>query len=107
MKSINHWFTPEDFISLMSGKSDRTIVLHQYVAYHDGDAVHIFNNDIPGTVVDAPRGSFGPPVMHIAAMSSDNGLTISETYDQGKMHDENRLANLSDAWHQLGKWLNQ
>lgn len=105
MKSINHWFTPEDFINLMQHKTDRTIFLHQYVAYHDSTSVHIFTNDIPGKVVPEPRGSFGPPIMHVAALQGDNGLTISEAYDRSNQHNEARLANPDDAWRQLGEWL--
>jgi len=107
MKSMNHWFTPEDFIRLMHGKTDRTIYIHQYVAYHDGTHIQVFHNDIAGVVVHKPRGNFGPSVMHIAAMEGDDGLTISEAYDQGSRHDEARRANPNDAWRQLGGWLRE
>src|SRR3990167_7888269 len=46
MKSINHWFTPEDFLRLMDGVEDRRITLHQYLAYTDGSLTKVFTNNI-------------------------------------------------------------
>jgi inosine/xanthosine triphosphate pyrophosphatase family protein len=34
MKSINYWFTPDDFMRLMHGIEDRTINLRQYFGLH-------------------------------------------------------------------------
>jgi XTP/dITP diphosphohydrolase len=105
MKSINHWFTPEDFIALMSGKTDRRIILHAQLAYTDGQEIRIFSNDLAGTIVGSPRGTYGPPVMHVAAMDYDEGRTISETYDQGLEHTVDRLQDRGDAWRQLARFL--
>lgn len=105
MKSVNHWFTPDDFIALMSDKTERKIVLHAHIAYADGADVHIFSNDLPGVIVDKPRGTYGPPLMHVAAMDYDEGRTISETYDRGLEHTVDRLQDRGDAWHQLADFL--
>lgn len=105
MKSMNHWFTPDDFIALMSGKTDRRIILHAYLAYTDGDSVRIFSNNFSGVIVESPRGTYGPPLMHIAAMDTDGGYTISETYDRGLEHTDSRLSERGDAWRQLADFL--
>ena len=48
MKSINYWFTPDDFLRLMKGVENREIILHQYIAYTDGSVTEVFKNDISG-----------------------------------------------------------
>ncbi len=105
MKSVNHWFEPQDFIDLMSRKTDRRIVLHQYLAYCDGEQTVTFSGSISGVITDTPRGTYGPPIMRVVALDADRGRTISETYDQGLEHDLTRLAERGNAWHQLATWL--
>ena len=107
MKSINHWFEPQDFIHLMQDKRDRRIFLHAHLAYFDGSRLELFQNTLEGRVADAPRGEFGPPVMHVAEMDYDDGKTISEVYDQELQHLPKRLKNSGDAWPKLGEWLKE
>ena len=105
MKSINHWFTPEDFMRLMTGHTDRQIALHQLVAYTDGVETVIFSKDLVGEVVEEPRGTYGPTIMHVVAFPEDNGMTISEVYDTEGTHASSRLEKVDNGWHELGKWL--
>ena len=105
MKSINHWFTPEDFMRLMTGHTDRQIVLHQLVAYTDGIETVTFSKDLVGEILKEPRGIYGPPIMHVVAFPEDNGLTISELYDAEGARASSRLDSVDNGWHELGKWL--
>jgi inosine/xanthosine triphosphate pyrophosphatase family protein len=105
MKSMNHWFTPNDFIHLTEALTDRTIYLNQLVAYQDENETVIFRKDIPGTLLKDPRGSFGPAIMRVVSLNGDDSLSIAETYDQGKEHDDARLLRRSDAWYELATWL--
>lgn len=107
MKSVNHWFAPQDFLDLMASKTDRSITLHQYVAYIDATRVKLFSGNITGIITTEPRGTFGDPLMKVVALDHDNGLTISEVYDQGGQHNAERLADANDVWGQLGAWLRQ
>ena len=107
MKSMNHWFEPDDFIALMRGKTDRRIILHAYLAYTDGKDVWIFSNILPGIVVEEPRGTYGQPLMRVTALDHDEGRTISETYDQGLEHAASRLSREDDAWRQLADFLKE
>lgn len=107
MKSINHWFTPEDFLRLMRDSKDRQIVLHQYLAYHDGIETAVFSHDIPGTLLEEARGKYGPSIMKVVALGSDNGLSIAEVYDQQKAHELGRLTGKNDAWHSFAAWLKE
>lgn len=107
MKSVNHWFAPQDFIDLMAHKSDRRIFLHQFLAYFDGKDITVFKSTIPGSIVLKPRGKYGPPIMHVVTLDVDRGKTISETYDQSLEHDQTRLLDRGDAWRQLAVWLQE
>ncbi len=104
MKSVNHWFTPHDFLHLLDGAKDRDITLHQQLAYCDGVETVVFSSDVAGTITTEPRGSYGPPIMKIVELrlKDRDGLTISEVYDKGL---ESKLQNANGAWLELGKWL--
>ena len=104
MKSINHWFTPQDFIRLTKDLVDRRVFLQQYLAYCDGTTTTVFNHDIPGTLLRGARGNSGDPLFKIVTLDKDNGLSIAEVYDQGKEHEPSRLVDRKDAWHGFGEW---
>lgn len=103
MKSINHWFTPDDFIRLTRDLDDRLVTLEQWVAYQDEHECVVFRKDLPGTILTEPRGEYGAPLMKVVTLEGDDGLSISEMYDAGKAHDETRIARGS-AWFQFGEW---
>ncbi len=63
MKSVNHWFTPDDFIrSGAVQNQDRTIILAPCIAYCDGHEVVIFKHEVPGDIASEPKGTPGIPV---------------------------------------------
>ena len=104
MKSINHWFKPADFIRLMKGITDRRIYINQYVAYIDENEIVVFSIDVLGEISLKPAGKYGPPIMKVTAMDADDGLTISQVYDNNLQHTPGRLTDRSDAWNELAKW---
>ncbi len=105
MKSINHWFTPNDFLRLMDDIQDRRVYIHQYLAYTDGNIIKVFTNSIPGTVLHKARGvSQKSPNMTIITLDSDNGKTLAEVYAEGANAIEERYKNRPDAWHEFIEW---
>lgn len=108
MKSINYWFTPEDFLRLMDGLDDRHITLHQYLAYTDGNIIKVFSKDIEGKITDRPRGhSDRAPSMTVIELDSDGGKTIAEVFEQDSDVIAKRSTNRNDAWHDLIEWLSE
>ena len=89
MKSINHWFNPEDFLRLMQGIEDRRITLHQYLAFTDGNVTKIFKNDIHGQIINEIRGN------------------IAEVFEQKTNILKKRNQNRPDAWNNFIKWYKQ
>ncbi len=105
MKSINKWFTPQNFIELMRGKEDREVILHQYLAYYDGKLMKVFNNNIHGQIIDKPRIKAGQPAnMTVTVLDHDNGRTIGEVFEQGAKAVEERYLSRRDAWHVFAEW---
>ena len=105
MKSINYWFTSDDFLRLMKGVKDRKIILHQYLAYTDGNVTEVFKNDIPGQIINEARGkNEKSPNMTVIVLDSDNGKTIAEVFEQGEDAVVARYKNRPDAWHGFVEW---
>jgi inosine/xanthosine triphosphate pyrophosphatase family protein len=105
MKSMNHWFTPDDFVRLTRHLTDRRIYLNQFVAYQDEHETTVFSCDLSGTISKEPRGNYGDPAMKVVQMDIDEGKTLSEVFDQGTAHSTERLSkNGGDVWDVLAKW---
>lgn len=105
MKSINYWFSPQDFIRLMQGVEDRRVVLSQYLVYTDGGGAQVFRSEIRGQIVHEPRGSFGSsPNAAVIAIDSDDGKTIAEAHEQDDAAIKQRYENRRDAWHEFIEW---
>ena len=105
MKSINYWFTSDDFLRLMSGVEDRRVIVHQYLAYTDGNITEVFKNDIQGQIIDEARGkSDKSPNMTVTVLDSDNGKTIAEVFELGEEAVADRYKNRPDAWHGFIEW---
>jgi non-canonical purine NTP pyrophosphatase (RdgB/HAM1 family) len=57
MSYVAEWLKPEDFLALMANKKDRTVMCTRTLIYFDGKKSKVFNHDMIGTMVDAPRGT--------------------------------------------------
>ena len=107
MKSINHWFKPDDFLRLMNGIEDRSIILHQLLAYYDGYTMKVFSNDIHGKIIDEQRGrNDQSPNMTVTVLDHDHGRTIAEVFEQGQKAVVERYLTRPDAWHSFVDWFN-
>jgi len=108
MKSMNHWFTPEDFARLISGLDDRLVTLQQLVAYQDAHECVVFRRDLTGQLVGTPRGTSGVPLQKVVIMDEDRevDMTISEVIDAGEQHHPRRAAKRL-AWDDFAEWYQQ
>lgn len=79
MKDVGgKWFTPQDFILLMSDKEDKRIAFSENIVYIDNNQVKHFSKEFWGKIVP-PRGT-GLPIEQVAEF---NGLTIGEQRERG------------------------
>lgn len=107
MKSMDHWFTAEDFLRLTTHLKDRRVILHQWLAYKNGTETTLFKQYIEGTLITQVRGVYGNPAQKIISFPIDNGLTISEVYDRGNGTSPHRTRALSGAWIDFCTWYKQ
>jgi XTP/dITP diphosphohydrolase len=101
MADMNKWLKVEDWLALMSGKQDRTIVSTSVLVYYDGKKTKSFKKDRWAKIIDEPRGEKGSPIEHIVVAEGFTE-TLSELSDQGK---PSYQADDS-IWHEFAKWYN-
>lgn len=105
MKSVSHWFSPQNFIDLLQGSADRSVTLHQYLVYQDEHETVVFQHDHLGKVVTDVRGDSKTAWHNVVAMEADNGKTLGEVIAEGGIGNPERNEKLGDAWHDLLAWL--
>lgn len=105
MKDVSHWFTPQNFIDLMANTSDRTAILHQYLAYQDENETILFTRDQKGRIVAEPKGSHPTSWLNVIALDADDGETLAEIATRGQLNDPEHVAKRGDVWEDAIAWL--
>lgn len=100
MKDVAKWLSAEDFLNLMRNKDDKSIVLHECVAFYDGHEVQLFSHKRLGHFVSRPRGSSLPDFTKVVEIEGD-GMTISEVFDSGEW---SVTSDRHKHWHDFGLW---
>lgn len=103
MKSIDHWFRPEDFLNLTRSLEDRRVILIQMLAYQDSGHYQVFRMEHVGELLHEARGN-GKSAQQIIAMPSDGGLSIAEAFEQGVSLADREYAA---GWRELVNWHQQ
>lgn len=102
MKDVANWFTAEDFLALMKDKNDRRIILHDVVAYFDGEQLKLFISDQTGVFINEPR-SEGTSMNQVVSMEDSGGLTIAEEF--ALRHDGAEInPDHFQHWQKFGEW---
>ena len=101
MKSMNDWFTAEDWLRLTDTLEDRTITLRQIVVYQDAAEQQLFSVDIPGILLHDIRGK--SPYAHAHITSFDGGKhSNAEHHERG----ENASHSHHSPWDDFAAWYN-
>jgi len=102
MADMNGWFTPQDFLRLMEGQTDRTIIMTDVVVYIDETGTKPFVSKHPAKVTDEAHGKFPVPCAQVI-MFDGQTKTFAELVDEDKqIHD---MSN--SAWRKFGQWYSQ
>lgn len=104
MKSINHWFGPEDWLHIMEPYKDRRIILIELLAYRNERACKIFRKEFTGKLLRDARGNYGNALHKVITMSGDNNLSVAEVYDKDVKYDEREVA---ESWIDFLSWYNK
>jgi non-canonical purine NTP pyrophosphatase (RdgB/HAM1 family) len=102
MHSINHWFTPEDFLRLVMPLKDRAVTMTQYLVYCDGSDTKVICQKTHGTLLKEIRGTSPHPSHTVIALETDNGLSIAEAYAQAADKSSRATAKI---WKDFAEWL--
>jgi len=63
IKFVNQWFSAEDYVNLMQGKTNRTIIIQDCLAYcTPGEEPVIFTGEYRGQLASEPSKSFGTSI---------------------------------------------
>lgn len=100
MKDVAQWFSPEDFINLLSDKEDRTIIFRESIVYKDESEVKLFTKEYTGVLATAPRGNKGNSFDKVAEF---HGKTFAENQDQ----DETSHKPEDFVWYEFAEWFSQ
>jgi XTP/dITP diphosphohydrolase len=100
MKDVAEWFTPDDFIDLLSNKDDRTVIFRETIVYKDKNEVKLFSKEYAGRMADTPRGNKGNSMDKVAEF---NGLTFAESQDLDRTSHEPQ----EFIWYEFAKWLSE
>lgn len=104
MKSIVHWFTPEDFLHLTLPLANRRVILTQWLGYQDANVQKLFRFAYNGTVLTELRGTSGLSLHKIISMPGDRGSSIAESYDNGV---DTTTREVAKGWRHLAEWYKQ
>jgi XTP/dITP diphosphohydrolase len=75
------WLTDEDFLRLMQGKTDRTIVGTDTLVYYDGQRHKVFSRTIPGKLTEESRGKGAVQIDRILLIDGQV-KTVAEIEDE-------------------------
>ncbi|HEY5805926.1 MAG TPA: non-canonical purine NTP pyrophosphatase [Candidatus Saccharimonadales bacterium] len=101
MSHVTNWFRPEDFLALMAGKNDRTVMATDTLVYYDGKRSKVFSETFRGKIIEEPRGE-GLSITQIVIID-DHDRTIAEIENQEA---RSSIDPRQAIWHDFAKWYN-
>ena len=99
MSYVNEWFKPEDFLALMEGKANRTVIRTHTLGYSDGKRTKLFSKDFMGVITDEPRGK-GSSLDQIF-VSAGQTRTNAEIWEAEHV---SSIAPEDSVWAEFAKW---
>ena len=103
MKSVTHWFTPDDFLRLTRDLKDRRVFLTQVAVYQDEHEQQIFTKQLEGSLRTEATDYPGPSWSNVCSMTKD-GRSLAEvrTKNHQQLVDEH-----DTVWNDVAAWLKE
>lgn len=101
MHYVAEWLRPEDFLALMQGKADRTVIRTHTLVYYDGKRSKLLTQDFMGVITEEPRGK-GLSIDQLVVTSGQSltNAEISATEERSSIPTEDSV------WYDFAKWYN-
>lgn len=102
-KSVNTWFSEDDFIRLTRDLDDRRAILTQTLVYQDEHEQVVFSKETVGKLLKEARGTGGITIQKVISFEPD-GRSIAEvigtdTHYSGKQ--------TMQVWQEFAEWYKQ
>jgi hypothetical protein len=102
MKQLSHWFSPQDWLQLMSEKTDRRIQLEAHLAYQDDSVQRVFSYSRNYFFLHHAEET-ASEYSHLPVIGrSENGPSLIREIEEGGFES---LGDVSDFWPSLAKTL--
>lgn len=101
MHDVANWLRAEDFLKLMEGKADRTVMRTDTLAYYDGKRTKLFARDYAAQMAEAPQGE-GLSIDQLVIMDGQT-KTIAQ---QHETEDVAATGIDNSVWQDFAKWFN-
>jgi len=98
MKYMNDWLTSQDFLNLMNGHSDKTIIKREVICFVDASHSKCFTSKIEGRFINGIRGE-GLPAMRVVSFLP-SGKSVAECTEDGVDSYEN-----NPIWKNFANWI--
>jgi XTP/dITP diphosphohydrolase len=103
-KSVNEWFTPEDFIRLTRDLGNRTVSLVQKLVYKDEHQLKAFTHEVQGVLLKEAQGHNGSTIQKVVSFEKDDSLlSVSEALQDEKSDSFQRSETLI-VWQEFADW---
>lgn len=101
MKYINQWLEPVDFIHLMEGKEDRSIILKDVIVFINESGYTIFTNEHTGVVLEQVASVPSRHSSDAVISLSSSGLSIGEEVSRGTFFVDGE----DKVWKEFAEWV--
>lgn len=101
MKSINHWFTEDDFLRLTRDLTDRRAILTQTIVFTDGSTQKILSRETTAHLLREAKGNSSSPSENVLTIEGDDGRSISEVM---AVHSDHAKRAPGGIWHDFIPW---
>lgn len=101
MSYVSDWFKAGDFLALMRGKSDRTVIRTHTVVYHDGKKTKVFSKDFMGVMAEEAKGE-GESIDQVVITAGQTMTNAELRQKEGK----SPIAPEDSVWYEFAKWYN-
>ncbi len=101
-KSVNAWFSPDDFLRLTKDLEDRSVSITQFLVYTDGKNQQLFSHTTTGTLLTESCGEAGASIQKVISFVPDN-RSMSQTIDDNSFLES--AQETLHVWHEFIAWI--
>lgn len=103
-KSVNTWFTTDDYLRLTKDLPDKSVSVVQTLVYQDGVRQHVFAHKTTGILLSQAHESPGSTLQKIVSFDPDGKRSIAEVLAEGSSYSGEGTVQV---WHEFAQWFTE